>query len=311
MAADVIPTIECVIAIMSGLLGLFGLLWTDDGYILKGAFFQEPDGAKIIESMLMRISIALEPSKPVTTLPTPKDTMIYAIYSQFKDAKRKVQKLIVGVELQSTEKPEDYKAFVSSLAEGIREYLDKEKDEVDKYLGAMLATRLGITQEKTDVGEDLKSRIISKAKDMIAKGNIDDAEGLLEKAKTVPSDIKRLIEKGSKLLKQEKIDEARKSYDDAILLAIEVHEDDLAQKFRDEFSRASERPRTVERVVSIEDAARHAVREENFKNASELYMDAAKEVAKLNDVETMNEFTRKSQIFLELFKIDKSKKRSF
>nr|MDO8119243.1 hypothetical protein [Candidatus Sigynarchaeota archaeon] len=57
---------------MSGLLGIFGLVWTDDGYIIKGTFFQEADGAKIIDNMLMRISIALDPSKPVATLPTPK-----------------------------------------------------------------------------------------------------------------------------------------------------------------------------------------------------------------------------------------------
>nr|MDO8119242.1 hypothetical protein [Candidatus Sigynarchaeota archaeon] len=233
------------------------------------------------------------------------------MFTQFKDEKRKMQKIIVGVELESSEKPEHYKALLKNLSEGIREYLDKDKADVEQYLRAIFATQTGISQEKADVGEDLKTRIISKAKDMIAKGNIDDAEGLLEKAKTAPSDIKKLVDKGAKLLKQEKVEEARKFYDDAITLAIAVHEDELAQKLRDEFARASERPKTIERVLAYEDAARRALREEDFKRASEIFMDAAKEVAKLNDVETMNEFTKKSQLLLELHKVDKSKKRSF
>lgn len=294
---------------MNGVNGIFLLRWTDEeGYVPTGMFFQEGDASRV-ESLALRIGMSHEPAKEFSTLPT-QDTLIVSWMQKFKDAKRKTQKIIVGVEILPSEKPDDVKSFLVEAARQLQDHVADPREQVDQLLCAIFASRVA-PEQGSDVEEDLQSRIVNRAQQMIGKDQIDEAQVLLEKAKVIPQQIQRLVDKGVKLLKQQKLDEAKKVYDEAIAMAREIHEDELATRLADDYKRVSDRPKVIERVRDLEAKALQALREGNYKRASELFRDAGKEVARLNDVDAMNEFSKKAQLMFEFHTVDKAKKRSF
>jgi len=291
--------------------GIFVLQWTDDGYVIKGKFWQDGE-ASVIDNILMRIALSHEPKKEFSTVATQKDTFIYSRLFEFRDAKKALQKIIVGVELAKGENQDDYKKFLIEACKSMPENLTKSQAELEQILTATFASQTGIVTEQTgDMGKDLYTRLKERAKVLMNDGKIDEATDLLERAKTVPGSLQKLIEKGTKLIKQQKIDDAQKVYAEAIELAVSIEEGDLAGRLQDELTRASERPRVIEQILDIETKAKKALRDENVKRAAELYKDAAQLAVKLNDVDAMNEFTKKSQSLFDFYTADQKKKRSF
>jgi tetratricopeptide (TPR) repeat protein len=291
--------------------GLFLMQWTEDGYAIAGKFYQE-GFSDLLDDLVLRIAISHEPAEEYSSIPTSNDTIIFSRSMEFKDADRKRQKIILGVEVPKSESTEQYKRFLVRLGKDIQEHVGKPKEELDGILGAFFTSfQTGDQAAPADVGGDLQTRIISRAKTMISQENVDDAQELLEKAKTIPGQLQKLVDKGSRLLKQEKIEEAEKIYKEAIQLAQDIQEDDLAKKLAEDFKNASDRPKIIMRIQDLEDRARKALKAEDYKKAAESYREAAKEVSKLNDVDTMNEFTKKAQLLSEFSSVDKAKKRSF
>lgn len=291
--------------------GIFILLWTDDGYVVKGKFWQQEGDASIIDNLLMRIALSHESKKEFSMVPTQIDTFIFSRLYEFRDTSKIPQKVIVGVELAKGENKDDYKKFLIDACSKVPEMLTKDDGEIEQELTAIFASQSGEAEQTGDRSKDLLAQLKERAKDLIKNGDIDEANDLLEKAKTVPGALQKLIDKGTKLIKQQKIDEAEKVYNEAIDLALSIQEDGIAAKLQDDLARASERPKIIEIIKDIETKAKKALREENIKRAAELYKDAATEAVKLNDVDAMNEFTKKSQALFEFSTADQKKKRSF
>jgi len=84
-----------------------------------------------------------------------------------------------------------------------------------------------------------------------------------------------------------------------------------AGDLQDEIKRASERPKFIQSILDIESRALKALREDNVKRASDLFREASQVASKLGDIDTMNEFTKKSQCLMEFYQADQKKKRSF
>ena len=290
--------------------GIFAFVWTDEsGYVLKGKCWQEGD-PDVLNGLEMRIALLHEPNKEFAKLPTNSGTMLFSRFSEFKDSNRKMRKVIVGMELESKEDPDEYKKLLKEIGKGIEEHIDESTDVFEKILTAFLASTIPSGMSTEEVGDDLQTRMVSKAKAMIGDDKIEEAQDLLEKAKTVPKKLQKVISKGTKLLKQGKIDEASKFYHEAIDMAKSIHEDDLADQLKREYKRASERPKVVENVKKLNEKIRKAIHDENFKRASEIYRTLAKEASKLDDVELMNDYTKMSQLLVE-FNSLYTKKRSF
>ncbi|HME55698.1 MAG TPA: hypothetical protein VKM55_26060 [Candidatus Lokiarchaeia archaeon] len=291
--------------------GIFILLWTDDGYVVKGKFWQQGD-VSVIDNLLMRITLSHESKKEFSKIPTQNDTFIYSRLYEFRDSSRVSQKVIVGVEITKDESQDDYKKFLIDACSKVPELLTKDEGEIEQLLMAIFASQSASQSAPTEeAGKDLLTKLKERAKDLIKNGEIDEANDLLEKAKTAPGALQKLMDKGAKLIKQKKIEEAQKVYADAIDLALSIQEGDLAAKLQDDITRVSERPKIIERIMDIEENARKAIREEDMKNAADLYKDAATEAVKLNDVDAMNEFTKKSQALIEFYTAGQKKKRSF
>ena len=293
--------------------GIFILLWTDDGYIVKGKFWQAGEGySSVIDNLIMRITLSHESKKEFSKIPTQVGTFIYSRLYEFRDSKKNSQKVIVGIELTQDENQDDFKKFLIDACAKVPEILTKDEGENEQLLMAIFASQSGTGSEGSeDRGKDLLTTLKDRAKELINSGDIDEANELLEKAKTVPGELQKLIDKGTKLIKQKKIDEAQKVYAEAIDLALSIQEGDLAAKLQDDIARVSERPKIVERILNLEQRAKDAMHEEDMKTAADLYKDAATEAVKLNDVDAMNEFTKKSQALLEFYTADQKKKRSF
>ena len=290
--------------------GIFILLWTDDGYVVKGKFWQEGD-VSIIDNLLMRIALSHESKKEFSTVATQKNTFIFSRLHEFRDSKKTTQKVIVGIELAKGENQDDYKKFLIDVSSKVPEMLSKEEAELEQDLTAVFASQSSTTVQTGDFGKDLLTRLKERAKALMNEGSIDEANDLLEKAKSAPGMLQKLMDKGSKLIKQQKIEDAKRVYAEAIDLALSIQEGDLAAQLQDDLTRVSERPRIIDVIMDIEAKAKKAMREENIKYAAELYKDAATEAVKLNDVDTMNEFSKKSQALFEFYTADQKKKRSY
>jgi hypothetical protein len=127
----------------------------------------------------------------------------------------------------------------------------------------------------------------------------------------VPNALLRLMEKGAKLLKQQKIEEAQRTYSEAVDLALSIQEGDMAAKLQDEIKRASERPKLIQNILDLEGKALKALREENIKRASDFFREASQVASRLGDIDAMNEFSKKSQCLNEYHQADQKRNRSF
>jgi tetratricopeptide (TPR) repeat protein len=231
--------------------GLFLLMETDEGLVLKSQFFQSAQSS-INDNLLLKIQMSHVKGKEFSTINTPKDTVLYSRLNEFRDGKKAV-KIIVGVDLAKDENPDDYKKFIIDACSQLPEHVNKKQSDLDMILTAMFASQSASGGEKpAEVSSDLYSRLKERAKDLMSERKFDEANDLLDKAKTVPGALLKLMEKGAKLIKQQKIEEAQKTYSEAIDLALSIQEGDMAAKLQDELKRASERPRGQ----GIEGAAR-------------------------------------------------------
>ncbi len=290
--------------------GLFLLLETDEGLVLKSQFFQEGK-SPINDNLLLKIQMSHVKGKEFSSIPTPKDTLLYSRRHEFREGKKTV-KIIVGVELAKDENPDDFKKLVIDACSQLPENINKSQAELDSIITAMFASQSMTGGEApAEVSSDIYTRLKERAKDMMNEGKIDEANDLLDKAKTVPNALLKLMEKGAKLLKQQKIEEAQKVYAEAIDLALSIQEGDMAAKLQDELKRASERPKYIQSILDLEAKALKALREENIKRASDLFREASQVASRLGDLDTMNEFAKKSQCLTEFYQADQKKSRSF
>jgi tetratricopeptide (TPR) repeat protein len=289
--------------------GLFLLMETDEGLILKSQFFQSQ--SSINDNLLLKIQMSHVKGKEFSTVNTPKDTVLYSRLHEFKDGKKAV-KIIVGVDLAKDENPDDFKKFIIDACVQMPEHINKKQAELDSILTALFASQSATGGEKpAEVSSDLFGRLKERAKNLMSEGKSEEAIALLDKAKTVPGSLLKLMEKGAKLIKQQKIEEAQKAYSEAIDLALSIQEGDMAAKLQDDLKRLSERPKFIQNILDLEGKALKALREENFKRASDFFREAAQSASKLGDLDAMNEFTKKSQCLMEFYQADLKKNRSF
>jgi predicted translin family RNA/ssDNA-binding protein len=249
--------------------------------------------------------------KEFSTIPTPKDTILYSRLHEFRDSKKPV-KIVLGVDLAKGENPDDYKKFIIDACTQMAEHVNKKQADLDQILTAVFASKASTSGEKPgEMSSDLYTRLKERAKSMMAEGRIDEANDMLEKAKTAPGNLQKLIDKGGKLIKQQKIEDAQKVYAEAISLALSIQEGDMAGKLQDDLKRVSERPKLVQSILDLESKALKALREENVKRAADLFREASMVASKLGDLDTMNEFTKKSQCLQEFSQADQKRNRSF
>ncbi|MEX2682997.1 MAG: hypothetical protein Q6373_015515 [Candidatus Sigynarchaeota archaeon] len=290
--------------------GLFLLQETDEGLVLKSQFFQEGK-SPINDNVLLKIQMSHVKGKEFSLIPSPKETMLYSRLHEFKEGKKTV-KIIVGVDLTKEENPDDFKKLLIDACSQLPEHLNKAQSELDSIITALFASQSAMGGEKpAEVSSDIYTRLKERAKVLMNEGKIDEANELLDKAKTVPQALLKLMEKGAKLLKQQKIEEAQKVYSEAIDLALSIQEGDIAAKLQDELKRASERPKNIQVILDLEAKALKALREENIKRAADLFREASQVASKLGDLDTLNEFTKKAQCLQEFYQADLKKNRSF
>lgn len=291
--------------------GVFLLLETDDGLVLKSQFFQNGQ-SPINDNVRLKIQMSHVKGKEFSTINTSKDTVLYSRLHEFREGKKHV-KIIVGVELAKGENPDDFKKFIIDACAQLPEYLSKSQAELDSIITAMFASHSATGGEKpAEVSSDLFTRLKERAKVLMNEGKSQEAIDLLDKAKTVPGTLMKLIEKGAKLIKQQKIDEAQKAYSEAIELALSIQEGDMAAKLQDDLKRASERPKLIQTILDLEGKALKALREEGgIKRASDLFREASQAASKLGDLDAMNEFTKKAQSLMEFYQADQKRNRSF
>nr|MDO8085099.1 hypothetical protein [Candidatus Sigynarchaeum springense] len=290
--------------------GIFLLQETDEGLVVKSQFFQEGN-SPINDNILLKIQMSHVKGKEFSSVPTSKDTILYSRLHEFREAKKAV-KIIVGVELDKEENPDDFKKLIIDACTQLPEYLNKSQSDLDSIITAMFASQSATGTEKpAEVSSDIFTRLKERAKGLMNEGKIEEANELLDKAKTVPQALLRLIEKGAKLLKQQKIDEAQKLYMEAVDLALSIQEGDMAARLQDDLKRASERPKLIQNILDLEARALKALREENIKRASDLFREASQVASRLGDLDTLNEFAKKSQGLMEFYQADQKKNRSF
>ncbi|MBN2152231.1 MAG: hypothetical protein JW839_12345 [Candidatus Lokiarchaeota archaeon] len=290
--------------------GLFLLLETDEGLVLKSQFFQEGE-SPINDNLLLKIQMSHVKGKEFSTVTTPKDTILYSRLHEFRDGKKTV-KIIVGVDLAKDENPDDFKKLIIDACSQLPEHINEKQAELDSIITALFASQSATGGEKpAEVSSDLFTRLKERAKELMNEGKIDEANELLDKAKTVPGALLKLMERGAKLLKQQKIEDAQKVYTEAIDLALSIQEGDMAAKLQDDLRRALERPKYIQNILDLEAKALKALREENVKRAADFFREASVVASRLGDIDTMNELAKKSQCLMEFHQADQKKNRSF
>ncbi len=290
--------------------GIFLLVETDEGLKLKGQFYQEGTSS-INDNTLLKIQMSHVRGKEFSTVNTPKDTILYSRLHEYREGKKPV-KIIVGVDLAKDENPDDFKKLIVDACSQLPEHINKEQAELTTILTAIFASQSPTGSEKpAEVSSDIYTRLKERAKAMMTEGKYDEANDLLDKAKTVPGALLKLMEKGAKLLKQQKIEEAQRTYGEAVDLALSIQEGDMAAKLQDEIKRASERPKFIQNILDLEAKALKALREENVKRAADFFREASQVASKLGDIDAMNEFAKKSQCLMEFHQADQKKNRSF
>ncbi|MHA1714236.1 MAG: hypothetical protein ACTSXP_01205 [Promethearchaeota archaeon] len=292
--------------------GIFVLLWTpDEGFIVKGRFWQNDDGG-YLDSLVIRIAMNHDDDKEFAKIGTPNNTMVISYLTEVKDNKRKKHKIIIGLDVSQGEDPDNFRNILRGISKQVGEVINQDKDEFERNLTAIFVSELG-TAPTENIADDLKNKLVEKAKKQISLGKIDDAQEILEMAKSIPSEIEKLVKKGRKMIDQQKIDDAKKCYMDAIELAIKIQENDFATNLRAEFERNANRPKIIAHIQKLEQQAKTALCNEEFQKASELYRTIASESAKINDVDLMQIFTKKSHLCQELHAVHKEyiKKRVF
>ncbi|MHA1684365.1 MAG: hypothetical protein ACTSUE_25740 [Promethearchaeota archaeon] len=288
-------------------LGVFLLQWSDDGFVIRANFH---DDKSILDELVMRISINHGENNSFSKIPARDGTTILSLYGEFKDDRRKEQKVILGVYTRKKEDPGENEQLLRELYKGLKEHINEADDALGPLLYALYASNQQVPAGD-GLNEEIRGKLVSKAKKLIKSQEIEQAQELLELAKVVPDQIKSLIDRGNKLLKQKKVPDAEKLFSEAIALAKKIGEDDLARSLSQQVSRTTEKPKIMEKIKSMEEQALKALKDLKIKRAAEFFLKASKEAFKMNDVELMNEFLRKHEILAEFHAIDKAKNRSF
>ncbi|MHA1358034.1 MAG: hypothetical protein ACTSQI_14745 [Candidatus Helarchaeota archaeon] len=195
----------------------------------------------------------------------------------------------------------------------LKDFEQELKFELDASYLPELVKNLYIKKTKTRVTTqfnvlELSNKIIDRSKQLLDQGEIQKAQNLISKAKTIPPNIAQTLELADKALIENKYVIAGNYYEAASKLVFEVDETALMQQYHEKAEKLKKIPILLkERKEYVENAAK-ALKKVDFSEAIEWFKAAAKKSNELEDETKSAEYAKKAKALTDFLEAEREAK---
>jgi hypothetical protein len=213
-------------------------------------------------------------------------------FSQFEE-KGIMRRVIFIFLLKPEENPKDFFKILEDIEKNLRKDIDAT------YLSELLKN-LYIQKTATQIvtsfnPEQLSAKLINRSKQLLDTGEIQKAQILISKARSVPQQIADSLKLAETALNEKKHVIAGTYYETASKLLLEVDETALMQQYSEKAEKLKKIPILQKDRKEYVDNALRALKRVDFSEAVEWYNAAAKKSEELEDKVKVNEYTAKAK----------------
>jgi len=286
----------------------------DSDYEILGYFFKDQKHkTPISDDLLLRLKM-VHGSKEINII-TLGNLIILSFSYKFPQKFQKfIQGIILGLFLNIDEDPKLYISSLQTSAKILEEldYSNLKSLNIEEKIKDIYINYIEKLKDVVDP-ENLKKLIIERTKSLLS-GSTNDrklAQELLGKIEEeIHIEIYKTTKSAEEAIKNGDYEKAVKKYETASNLALEIHEEKLANTLEDRAINAKLLPNIIKEREEVAIKARNSLRNNNFHSAYILYRKAAELSEKLRDFEKSEEFSLKSRALSEFHKIDKKYKQN-
>jgi hypothetical protein len=156
--------------------------------------------------------------------------------------------------------------------------------------------------------EELSTKIINRSKQLLDQGDIQKAQLLISKAKSIPPKIAEMLQLAETALKEEKYVIAGSNYEIVSKLLLDIDETSLMQQYREKAEKLKKIPIIQRERKEYADNALRALKKVDFPEAVEWYKAAAKKSEELEDKVKTAEYTKKAEALTAFLEAEREAK---
>ncbi|TFG05487.1 MAG: hypothetical protein EU536_01925 [Promethearchaeota archaeon] len=148
--------------------------------------------------------------------------------------------------------------------------------------------------------EELSSKLIKRSKQMLDDGQIQEAQSLISKARTIPQKIVETLKLADESFQKEEYSIAATYYESISKLLFEIDETALMQQYHEKAEKIKKIPILFRERKDFVENANKNLKKVDFSTAIEWFTAAAKHSEQLEDKVKFNEYNKKAKA-LEAF----------
>ncbi|MHA1265718.1 MAG: hypothetical protein ACTSRS_10850 [Candidatus Helarchaeota archaeon] len=218
-------------------------------------------------------------------------------FSQFKD-KGTMRRIVFILLLNPEENPKDFFEILKDFEKNL-------KLEIDASYLPELMKNIYLKNTESQVStsfnaEELSSKLIKRSKQLLDEGEIQKAQTLISKARTLPNKIAEILQSAEAAYKARDYSLAGTNYETASKLLLDLDETTLMQHFHDLAEKVKKIPLLLKERKEFIESANKSLKKVDFSTAIEWFKAAAKHSEELEDKIKAEEYFKKA-IALENF----------
>lgn len=181
------------------------------------------------------------------------------------------------VEFEKTLKKETDASYFPELVKNT--YIDKTATQISAIFNA----------------DELYDKIIKRSKQLLEAGEIQKAQSLISKAKSIPPRIAQTLQLAENALNEKDFNTAATHYETVSNLLFQVDETALKQQYHEKAEKVKKIPILQKERKEYVENAQKALKKVDFSTAIEWFQAAAKHSEELNDEVKANEYSKKGK----------------
>ncbi len=213
-------------------------------------------------------------------------------FTQFKE-KGTMRRLLFILLLNTEENAKDFFNILIDFEKNL-------KMEIDATYLTELMKNIYIKKTTVQISEifnaeELSQKLIKRSKTLLDEGEMQKAQILISKARSIPPRIAETLKLAEDELKKEEYNTAGNHFEAASKLLFEADETASMQQFHEKAERVKKIPSLLKERKEYVESANKSLKKIDFPTAIEWFKAAAKHSKELDDKKRIKEYTKKAK----------------
>jgi len=255
----------------------------------------------------MKIFMAHTAQEPVEILLSLqfKSMNIASRFTQFQE-KGTMRRILFILLLNPEENPKEFFKILSDFEQNLR--LEIDATYLPELVKNIYIKKTSVQISTSFNAEELSNKIINRSKQLLDSGEIQKAQALISKSKSVPPRIAENLQLAETALTEKKYIIAAGYYETVSNLLFEIDETTLMQQYRDKAEKLKKIPNLQKERKEFIENAHKALKKVDFTEAIEWFTAAAKKSEELEDPVKLLEYSTKAKALVTFLEAEREAK---